>query len=130
MSPLGISPSMFLKTAVVLLLLDLVYLTFFKSFFAGIVKKIQGGQPMQFRLLGAALCYIFLILGLNYFVLAPGKSWKDAFWLGLVIYGVYETTTYSVLHDWPISAVLLDTVWGGTLFALTTFIITTTQRYF
>lgn len=45
----------------------------------------------------------------------------EAFLLGLVIYGVYETTTYSVLKNWKISTVITDTLWGGVLFYLTTF---------
>ena len=77
---------------------------------------------MQFRPLGAILCYAFLIFGLNYFILQKSRSCKEAFLLGLLIYGVYETTSYTLLHDWPLSAVLLDTLWGGTVLAMTTYI--------
>ena len=44
----------------------------------------------------------------------------DAFLLGIVIYGVYESTNYAILKNWNIKAVALDTLWGGILFALTT----------
>lgn len=112
-----------LVSAVVMLLLDFLYLTLFKSFFGGIVKRVQGGTPLNFRLVGAILCYVFLIFGLNYFILqdkSGRRPWTDAFLLGLVIYGVYETTSYTLFQDWPWSAVVLDTLWGGSLFALTT----------
>ena len=75
---------------------------------------------MKFRLVGAIPCYAFLIFGLNYFILQKGRSWKDAFLFGLIIYGVYETTNYTLFYNWPLSSVLLDTLWGGTVFALTT----------
>lgn len=103
-------------------MLDFTYLTLFKSFFGKVVKQVQCGAALKFRPIGAILCYAFLIFGLNYFILLKGRSWKDALLLGLVIYGVYETTNYTILKDWPVMAVIIDTLWGGTLFALTTYI--------
>ena len=46
-----------------------------------------------------------------------------AFLLGLVIYGVYEGTNYAIIDGWKPWAVALDTIWGGILFALTTWIL-------
>ena len=43
--------------------------------------------------------------------------------MGILIYGVYETTNYALFKNWSIFTVILDTLWGGTLFALVTFII-------
>jgi uncharacterized membrane protein len=42
--------------------------------------------------------------------------------LGFVIYGVYETTTYALLKKWKLQTVMIDTLWGGILFGLTTMI--------
>jgi uncharacterized membrane protein len=47
----------------------------------------------------------------------------DAFLLGIVIYGVYETTSYALLKKWKLSIVLMDTLWGGVLFGLTTALV-------
>jgi uncharacterized membrane protein len=47
----------------------------------------------------------------------------DAFILGIVIYGVYETTNYAIFDKWNIQALTLDTLWGGILFAITTKIV-------
>jgi uncharacterized membrane protein len=47
----------------------------------------------------------------------------DAFIFGVVIYGVYETTNYALFNKWRMTAVILDTLWGGSLFALTTMIL-------
>jgi len=65
---------------------------------------------------------MFLVAGLHYFIISQHKSIKDAFFLGIVIYGVYETTSYALLEKWPAQAMLIDTLWGGILFALTTYI--------
>ena len=66
---------------------------------------------------------VFLIVGINYFIIKPKKSVSDAFLLGIVIYGVYETTNYALLKNWSILTVIIDTLWGGILFAITTYII-------
>jgi len=43
--------------------------------------------------------------------------------LGIVIYGVYETTNYALLKDLSILTVIIDTLWGGLLFASTTYLV-------
>ena len=62
----------------------------------------------------------FTRLVLNYFIIDKKKSIADAFLLGIVIYGVYESTNYAILDKWNTKAVAMDTLWGGILFALTT----------
>ena len=86
------------------------------------IKSVQGSTP-QMNFLGVILCYIFLIIGLNYFIIKPNKSVQDAFLLGLVIYGVFETTNMALFTKWEWLTVIIDTLWGGILFALTTSIV-------
>jgi uncharacterized membrane protein len=78
-------------------------------------------SPLRINIVGAILCYVFLIFGLNYFILQKRRSVFDAFLLGIVIYGVYETTSLALLRNWRLSTVVIDTLWGGILFALTTY---------
>lgn len=108
-----------LISGLVMLFLDFFYLSAFSKFFNQLVKSIQG-TPIKFKMGGAVLCYILLILGLNYFIIDQKKSVMDAFLLGILIYGVYESTSYAILKNWNEKAVALDTLWGGVLFALTT----------
>ena len=108
-------------TSIIFLLLDSVYLTSFSGFFNNVVKGIQGSK-IQFKMLGALLCYISLIFGLNYFIIDQKKSIMDAFLFGFVIYSVFETTSYAIFTNWPFSAVIIDSLWGGILYALTTYI--------
>jgi uncharacterized membrane protein len=93
-----------------------------KNYFDNQIQKIQGTK-ITLNLFGALICYILLILGLNYFIIKQHKSISDAFLLGIVIYGVYETTNLALLKNWSLLTVFLDTLWGGILFALTTAII-------
>ena len=46
----------------------------------------------------------------------------DAAILGWVIYGVYETTNAAIFKKWDYFSLTIDTIWGGILFSLTTFI--------
>jgi uncharacterized membrane protein len=111
-----------LISAIVFISIDFLYLSLMKGYFDNQVQKVQG-TITKMNLFGAALCYIFLIYGLNYFIIKPKKSVNDAFLLGLVIYGVYETTNYALFKNWSLLTVILDTLWGGILFALTTYIV-------
>ena len=113
-------------SAVVLVGVDFFYLSSTSKFFNNIVKNIQG-KEIQFKMLGAVICYVFLVLGLNYFVLLDKKLGKKekifkAFMLGLIIYGVFESTNLAIFTNWTLDALLLDTLWGSILFSITTYI--------
>lgn len=108
-----------LLTLVIMLSLDSVYLYSIKDIFTKQIVAIQG-SPLVVNIYGIVFCYIALVFGLYYFILRQNKSVLDAFLLGLVIYAVYETTSLALLKKWSYSIALMDTFWGGCLFALTT----------
>jgi uncharacterized membrane protein len=125
--------------AVIILALDAVFLTLFKDFFARQVMVVQG-TAMKVNIPSAAVCYVLMVVGLYYFVLrhiiVPNATSaaasiqtmriddgiKSAFFLGILVYGVYETTTLAILKNWNPVTALIDTTWGGSLFALSTYI--------
>jgi uncharacterized membrane protein len=111
-----------LVSAIIFIVLDFVYLNLIKGYFDNQIKMVQG-SPIKINYLGAAICYILLIFGINYFIIKPRKSVSDAFLLGIIIYGVYETTNLALLKNWKILTVIIDTLWGGILFAATTYIV-------
>lgn len=111
-----------LVSAIIFIILDFVYLNVIKGYFNTQIKMVQG-SPIKINYLGAALCYILLIFGINYFIIKPRKSVSDAFLLGIIIYGVYETTNLALFKNWSILTVFIDTLWGGLLFATTTYIV-------
>jgi uncharacterized membrane protein len=113
---------LFLVSAIVFIVTDFVYLNVMKDYFDNQINSIQG-SPIKMNYLGAALCYILLIIGINYFIIKPRRSVSDAFLLGIIIYGVYETTNLALFKNWSILTVIIDTLWGGLLFAATTYIV-------
>jgi len=118
-----------LITGIVFVLIDFVYLSFIGKYFQNQITKVQG-TPIKINYLGVVICYLFLVVGLYYFIIKPHKSVQDAFLFGLVVYGVYETTNYALLSNWSIFTVFIDTLWGGILFALTTGIINKMKKIF
>ena len=118
-----------LISAIVFITTDFIYLNVIKNYFLNQIKQVQGSEP-KVNFLGVALCYIFLITGINYFIIKPHKSVNDAFLLGIVIYGVYETTNYALFSNWSIISVIIDTLWGGLLFASTTYIVEKLKNIF
>jgi uncharacterized membrane protein len=105
-----------------LVLLDSIYLRIMKNAFNKQIMLIQGSS-IQLNMFAAIGCYISLIFGLYYFIIREKRSIKDAFLLGIVIYSVYDLTTLALLKKWSPMLSLIDSVWGGILFALTTAIV-------
>jgi len=106
-------------TGVILLLLDAAYITLTKSLWEIQVASIQR-VSMQLRVLGAIVCYTLLIIGLYYFILRTRRSPFDAFLLGLLVYGVFDSTNYAIFKKWDWKIAIMDTMWGGAVFAMTT----------
>ena len=101
-----------------LLALDSVYIGLQYGYLKHVYQNIQRG-PLKINYIGAALCYAILVFLLYYFILSKKKKILDAFILGICVYGVYEATNYATFRNWPIYMVLVDTLWGGLLFAIT-----------
>ena len=109
-------------TALVYLTIDIAYITMNVSHFNKYFKLIQG-SPAKFKQNGVVMAYIILTLGLYYFIIKDQRSVKDAFLFGALIYGVYDLTNYATLKKWTIAFSIKDTIWGGTVFAVSTFIV-------
>jgi uncharacterized membrane protein len=110
-----------LLPAIILLTLDSIYIYATLNEFRLQIAEVQR-VVLQLKYLGAVLCYFFLIFGLYYFILREHKSVFDAMLFGFVIYGVYDTTTYAVLKKWKLKLMIMDTLWGGALMGLTTWL--------
>jgi uncharacterized membrane protein len=108
-------------SSIILVILDATYIYLNKSLFENKVVDIQR-VVMQVKPAGAIVTYLILIFALNYFIIRRYRGPEEAFLLGLVIYGVFEGTNYAIFKKWPASLALMDTVWGGTLFAATTYL--------
>ena len=108
-------------SSIVMLILDGAYISLNQRSFENQVASVQR-VILQVKPLGAIICYFFLIFGLNYFIITKKRSLLDAFLFGLIIYAVYDSTNYTLFKQWKPLLAIIDAFWGGTLFALTTFI--------
>lgn len=102
-----------------LLALDAVYIGAQYKYLSKMYAGIQN-SPLKINFIGAILCYITLTFLLYYFILSKKGKIVDAFLLGVAVYAVYETTNYATFKNWPIYMLIVDTLWGGVLFAITT----------
>ena len=108
-----------LKILVIFLLLDSVYLYFAKSIFGEMIVRIQR-VAMQVRLWSGAVVYAFMTLLLYWFIIKDRRPVWEATLLGLATYGIYDFTNHATLKNYDLSVAIMDTVWGATLFTLTT----------
>jgi uncharacterized membrane protein len=111
-----------------MLVLDFTYLYLFKDFMLPILKNIQKAD-VKVNIMSALACYIILVSGLYYFIIRKKAPIKDAFLLGVLINGVYETTNYAFFKNWSPLLVILDTLWGGILLSTTTFLYYKIAKY-
>ena len=128
-----------LVLAVIILALDAVFLYAAKDLFARQVMLVQG-TAMKVNIPSAVVCYLLIVVGLYYFVLrhiiVPNATStaaaiqtmrlndgiRAAAFLGILVYGVYDTTTLAILRNLSPMTAVIDTMWGGVLFALSAYL--------
>jgi uncharacterized membrane protein len=118
---------------ILMFLIDFAYLSAISNHFNRQIKMVQNSK-IEVDMVAGALCYIALVFGLYYFIIrhmnvesiksiyspVMRKHIIEATILGWVIYAVYELTTKALIKNWMWSTVVMDTLWGGLLFGLTT----------
>jgi uncharacterized membrane protein len=119
----------YLLAAIIFVILDGIYLNLVKDVFNKQIKSIQGSD-IQINYIYTAITYIFLIFGLNYFIIQKNRSVKDAALLGLTIYAVYEFTNLSLFKNWSLFIAIIDTIWGTLLYGLTTAVVYKISNFF
>lgn len=112
--------TLYAATAAVFLILDAIMLTLvMKPLFTRHIGPLMA-EPI--RIAPAALFYLAYVGGLVYLVSLPALRGDTAIVLpaliiGLMAYGTYEFTSWSIMRDWHWQMVVTDTLWGGFLTA-------------
>jgi uncharacterized membrane protein len=119
----------YLLTAIIFVVLDGLYLNLIKDYFNKQIKAVQG-TDIKANFIAIGITYVFLIFGINYFIIKNNRSVKDAALLGLVIYAVYEFTNLSLFKNWTYLTAFIDSIWGAVLFGLTTGIVYKIRDFF
>jgi uncharacterized membrane protein len=107
--------------SILLTFLDSIYINLTKKRYMQMITSIQK-ENVNINLFGLFMSYFFLILGL-YFIIKNKLDYKDAFLIGLVIYGVYDMTNLAIFKNWSVLNSILDITWGAFLFGITIFLV-------
>lgn len=110
-----------------------------------IAKGLYGqyiGSLMRARLdsphlVAAGVTWLFLVLGLYFFVLPKVVDTANPISMaliigalfGLIVYGVYDLTNYATLKNWPFMLVIIDMCWGMVVCGINSVIIYQLSRF-
>lgn len=113
----------FLATGFFCFMMDMIWLGFiskklYDSQIGHLLKKTDGLLTPNFS--AAALVYIAIASGILLFVLPRVQqdymsALKYGALFGMIVYGVYDFTNYSILKDWPLKITIIDFLWGTCL---------------
>jgi uncharacterized membrane protein len=105
--------------AIVITVIDIPWISLVMS------KLYKTVFPIKLNYLAAVLAYICMIVTYP-LIIAKNDNLKDklctALVLGLVIYGTYGFTLAAVYGKYPLTTALAETLWGMTLFTVTTYL--------
>jgi uncharacterized membrane protein len=94
------------------------------------VGRIEDGV-FQIQLLPAMITYVLMALALPLYVVPrlkkqalPLHAFLTGAPMGLIIYGVFDTTNLAILKNYPVTFVIPDVAWGTFIFGLVTVIVT------
>ena len=105
--------------AIIILLLDAIYLSLITGFFSSMIKDIQK-TDMKVKGFPAAIAYLILTIVLYFVILRDNQPIWKASLLGLAIYGVYDATNMATISGWNPKFAMIDTLWGVVCFTSTT----------
>ena len=110
----------FLILSTTILILDKIYLgSVLSDPFMKMIKKIQKREG-NVNYAYALIVYLLIVIAIHTFIIREKKSAWSVFLLGIVIYGVFDFTNLAIFSDYSLGLAIHDTIWGGTLFYITT----------
>lgn len=111
-----------LLSTVLILVIDSVYLKTYGPLFQTLIKNIQGTE-LKLNLYGAFFSYLCIVVLFNYFVIYKNASLFEAFLIGFLTYGIFEGTSKALFSKWSTKIMIIDSLWGGLLFAIVLYIL-------
>lgn len=117
---------------------DIVWLYFVMNrFFVPHIKHLMNtNNGIVINYPSALLAYLLISSALTVFVIMPylqdslSRIFVQGSFLGLCLYGVYELTNHAILHNWPLSFLIVDIVWGTLWCGLVSLASAVLIRYF
>jgi uncharacterized membrane protein len=124
----------FILTMILSFVVDIPYLYLNLNLFKKKTMAISGKPYPSNRLYSAVIVYIAIALGLVVFVLPKIDTTKtvsvrmrDSLMygglFGLVSYAIFDFTNHFMFEGWDIYVAMMDSIWGGLLCSIVSFII-------
>ncbi len=111
----------YLYVIIFILFINLIYLFSLKLYILRIINNVQN-VDFKIKKVWFILSYLLISFGLYYFIIKPRKKVEDAFILGVLVYGFYQIKNIALLNKWDILFGMIDTLFGGISFYLTTYL--------
>ena len=107
--------------AVIMLLLDGIWLTIRSEYHFKLFQSVQG-SPLKMRLLPAIGVYLLMPIIVYLAAVKDAVSLQDAAkrgaLTGFLLYAFYDLTNYATLTRWTATMTITDTLWGTALCAI------------
>jgi uncharacterized membrane protein len=104
--------------AILIMVFDMLWLRLSsESVYLPILTQIQGQPPnLGARWPAALICWILMAIGIQFYVLDQSTNLteilKNGFLFGLIVYGIYNLTTYITFTQYNLTTSAIDTTWG------------------
>jgi uncharacterized membrane protein len=130
--------TLFLATMISVFILDMTWLGLIaKNIYAENIGMLlrKSGEAMTPIWWAALVVYVCITLGILFFVLPKAQgnyllALTGGAILGVVTYGIYDFTNYSILANWPWQITLIDFIWGIVLCGLSSLFANFIQNRF
>lgn len=116
---------------IIFLIIDLPMIMYINSNMYQIQFKRINIGPMNVTsrtYISAGLCYLLLVFGIYHFAVKQNSVMNGAI-LGLILYGVYNTTNLATINNYGIKESIIDTLWGTILCTTISFIAIKLNKY-
>jgi uncharacterized membrane protein len=131
--------TLFLGTMICVFVMDMMWLGIIaKNIYAQHIGMLlrKSGETMNPVWWSAVVVYLCITVGILFFVLPKAQgdyflAFSGGVILGMVTYGIYDFTNYSILANWPLKISCIDFIWGMVLCGLSSlFAVFIQNRFF
>jgi uncharacterized membrane protein len=124
-----------LSIILLFILLDAPYLYINRNLYKGKIKAISGNNKFTTRYYSGLIVYIALAIGIFIFVLPHIRNTTNnrdiladsilyGGLFGLIAYATFDFTLHFMFKEWTLGVSIMDTIWGGILCSMVSFLIT------
>ena len=120
--------------SILIVAIDSIYLSHISVPFGKMIRDIQG-KPMKMKMMPAVIVYLAMIATWYVFIYKELKrhSFTEniirAALLGLFTYSIFDFTNMALIDGYRLDLAVIDSLWGATLYGITTAIFIKGLKY-